>query len=191
MKKEDKIIIGILFGGLTVYAFSLIKKETTNTGIGQYDVSDKDTKPAIQTFLKRIRENNVLMYIEQACNHIKSLNSESGKKFVMAIVMRESSGIADPVQYGKAGEIGLMQITKGAFSEVENRYNYGFKYPDDLRNPFKNILVGCTYLDYLALKFGIENKWELLANSYNGGNPTNPNASAYAKMIVRTMKDFS
>lgn len=196
MTKNEKYLMYGGLAALALYALKFVDIWKVNEGNGQYDKPSIDLKPAIQVYLKRIQKNNVLMYINQILPKFSWINNVNGYKFIKALILRESSGVASPVPKGSSGEIGLCQITKGALTEVNNRFGTTFKHPSDLENPFNNILIAVYYLTYLQAKY-LKDKnqdsefWRQLACAYNGGSPNNLNAQSYGRAIVSSMKDFS
>jgi soluble lytic murein transglycosylase len=69
---------------------------------------------------------------------------------VLAIIYTESRGQAGAI--GEAQDIGLMQITPPALSDVNGFLGTAYSI-SDLLDPSINILVGCTFLGMLSRQF--------------------------------------
>ncbi len=87
------------------------------------------------------------------------------KYLVYAVIQTESK--FDPDAVSEAGAVGLMQLMEETANECNEKEDFGYTIPEDLKDPEKNIRMGCYYLSRL-LKIFDEDK-ELALFAYNGG----------------------
>ncbi len=83
---------------------------------------------------------------------------------VYAVIQTESH--FDENAVSDAGAIGLMQIMEETAAECNEKENFGYNIPKDLKKPEVNIRLGCYYLSRLMKIFDDE---ELALTAYNGG----------------------
>jgi soluble lytic murein transglycosylase-like protein len=105
---------------------------------------------------------------------------------IVAIIARESSGNSQSV--GRAGEVGLMQLMKGALSDFNRAYSQSYTL-DDLRDPRTNIQVGTGYLSILAKHYAGD--IDKATQAYNAGMANvdrDPNASAGYLSAVKSFE---
>ncbi len=94
-----------------------------------------------------------------------SAEYEIDKYLIYAVIQTESK--FDPNAKSDAGAVGLMQLMENTAKECNEKAEFGYNIPDELRNPEVNIRIGCYYLNRL-LKIFDDNK-ELALTAYNGG----------------------
>lgn len=82
---------------------------------------------------------------------------------IAAIIMVESA--LNPNAIGSIGERGLMQLTRGALSDVNARFKTTYTF-DQLFTPETNIAVGAAYLSILFKQTG---NWNDATRCYNVG----------------------
>jgi soluble lytic murein transglycosylase len=100
--------------------------------------------------------------MEAACRHGISPS-------LIKSVIRQETGFR-PWQVGKAGEIGLMQLTLPAVSDWETSTGARCRYPGLLFNPRLNIEIGSWYLARALRRWGDYQQAEVLALAeYNAG----------------------
>lgn len=95
-------------------------------------------------------------------------SKKAGKAFIQAIIRKESG--FSPTKKSPAGAIGLMQILPATAEDIikENEVQ-DIKGPweEHLKNPQKNLRLGCLYVDNLLRDF--EGSLILVATAYNAG----------------------
>lgn len=106
-------------------------------------------------------------YPKQYEEHVEKYSKEYDidKYLVYAVIQTESK--FDPNAVSDAGAIGLMQIMEETAAECNEKENFGYNIPQDLKDPEVNIHIGCYYLSRLLDIFD-DNK-ELALIAYNGG----------------------
>ncbi len=87
------------------------------------------------------------------------------KYLVYAVIQTESK--FDPNAVSESGAIGLMQLMEETARECNEKEKFGYNIPDDLKDPEKNIRMGCYYLSRLLEVFNDDE--ELALAAYNGG----------------------
>lgn len=87
------------------------------------------------------------------------------KYLVYAVIQAESK--FDPNAKSEVGAIGLMQIMEETAIECNEKAEFGYNIPQDLKDPEINIRIGCYYLSRLLDVFEGDKKLALAA--YNGG----------------------
>ena len=104
---------------------------------------------------------------------------EITEELIQSIIKIESNG--NPNAVGKAGEIGLMQISPivrkefieyiAEYNQCSYEYALGYVTPNDLRKPFANKMVGVWYLEKLRDHYIPKDKLtlEVLLGSWNWG----------------------
>lgn len=105
---------------------------------------------------------------------------------IAAVIFQESSG--NPDKTGLAGEIGLMQITPGALSDVNAAYGLGF-LPKDLYFADRNIQTGTAYLSILRNQFGGD--IPLALRAYNAGASNVTPAGNAGRMYANSVLSFA
>lgn len=70
---------------------------------------------------------------------------------LFAIIAHESSG--NPEAIGRAGEIGLMQLTPGALTDFNSHFHKTYSL-EDLKSPDVNVEVGAGYFRMLLDQMG-------------------------------------
>lgn len=94
-----------------------------------------------------------------------SIEYDLDKYLVYAVIQTESK--FDPNVESEVGAIGLMQLMEDTAKECNEKADFGYTIPDELKNPEVNIRIGCYYLNRL-MKIFDDNK-ELALTAYNGG----------------------
>ncbi len=94
---------------------------------------------------------------------IKAITVISVSAVIIAVIAVESGG--NPQLKGSAGEIGLMQLTQAALTDVNNYYGFVFSQAD-LKNPIPNILAGTVFLRMQYHRMG---NWYDAIRAYNAG----------------------
>lgn len=122
-------MIELIIGGVAVYLITnfLSKKETPE----QLLLNRKEVVTKVLQYY-----NFVIIFARQNA----LTNKES---YILGMIAQESLG--DPNAKGAIGEIGLMQITRGAMQDVNDIRGKNFKI-EDLEKPVINIEVGVAYL---------------------------------------------
>ena len=86
-------------------------------------------------------------------------------RYLVYSVIKVESGF-DPFAVSNADAKGLMQLMDKTAEESNQKGDFGYKIPDDLFDPQKNIHLGCLYLSFLMDTYG---DMELAITAYNGG----------------------
>lgn len=86
--------------------------------------------------------------------------------FLMAVISHESR--FNPVQLGRHGEIGLMQIKPSTAEWIAKKYRLRWTGAHSLRNPMNNIQIGAAFLSYLRARY--ESHGRLYLSAYNMGS---------------------
>lgn len=110
---------------------------------------------------------------------IQSMSNVYGipAKRIKAHIAVESAG--NPNATGSIGEIGLMQMTKGALTDVNNIYFAHDPYTlEDLKNPVHSINAGVAYLAYLFDRLFDYDKMSMAYNVGIGGLTSNKTKAA-------------
>jgi len=123
----------LLVVSLLVYFIMKSKKRTSSNDSSSEKIYSDSTLNGIYV--------NYNMFIESAC---RKHNIEVD--VILAIIAQESGG-KNNLPVGKAGEIGLMQITPPALREYNTKYGANFK-TNDLFIPYANIEIGVGYFAY-------------------------------------------
>lgn len=129
--------------------------------------------------------------LDQWGKHIDDASRLYGipRKRIASIISQESQG--DPDATGGIGEMGLMQLTPGAYAEFKKRYAKDFSFgvgfgKSPLYEPRTNIFVGTGYLRILFDKYG---SLDDATKAYNSGTDFNDEAGlkylAYVKSYER------
>lgn len=103
---------------------------------------------------------------------------------IFAIICVESAG-GETVQ-GKAGEIGLMQISDVALQDVNENFNLNISR-NQLYNPYTNIHVGTAYLRLLLDRC---NNLEVAIRGYNVGLSKALKSEKYGKTYLQKVNYF-
>ena len=98
----------------------------------------------------------------------ESLKYEFDPVFVISVITSESS--FNPLQLGKCGEIGLMQIMPNTGKWMAQRTGTHWKNKSILKDPVTNIKLGTAYLAYLREKFDSQARLYLAAYNMGQGN---------------------
>ena len=123
---------------------------------------------------------------------IKGISEQTGtpKEVIYGVIATESSG--DPTAKGRDGEIGLMQLMPDTIKFLNYKFDLGFT-PENVYNPYNNILAGSLYLAYLESK---TDDWQKAVIAYNIGlgNLNKPKiyskGKQYFKRVNRNVKRF-
>lgn len=86
-------------------------------------------------------------------------------KRILAIIAKESKGNQSAV--GSAGEVGVMQLTKGAIDDVNKQFGAGYSVDNVKSDSRKNIYAGTGYLRILIDEFKLDLK--KATRAYNAG----------------------
>lgn len=110
---------------------------------------------------------------------------------VLGVIARESAGNRD-VRDGAAGEVGIMQVTPGAWTD----YDRALQDPeiptfDDTRTPEHNVRVGSWYLSNAIADMGSAREGLRAYNAGVYGARNNPTLSAdYADWVLAAARSF-
>lgn len=125
--------------------------------------------------------------IQRWQDEIKRASAETGVpiKYIAAQMWQESHPPGNEYSVGDGGKsYGLMQIKKGAHSDVERVYKKDLDYKN---NPYHNILTGAYYLKLMRSQ---TSNWNEALEAYNQGATgrtrpeTRPDAIAYLEKIL-------
>lgn len=114
---------------------------------------------AVRSFLYPINYKNYISQYANECQLSPSL--------IASIINVESGYKKDEIS--KAGAIGLMQILPDTAKYICEIKHLEFSSKNDLKNPEKNIKIGCHYFRYLLDKFG---NVDTAICAYNAGETT-------------------
>lgn len=95
------------------------------------------------------------------------------KGLIASMVLAESWD--NPLKTGTVGEIGILQVTEGAFNEVKNYFKVNYQY-NQLYVKKLGLLTGILYLKLLHEKYNLS--WKNAVKAYNVGPDLKPKEAA-------------
>ncbi|RMD82396.1 MAG: lytic transglycosylase domain-containing protein [Lentisphaerae bacterium] len=113
---------------------------------------------------ERLSEVEVLRLVQRA-----AARHGVEPELVLAVIRQESKFNVRAI--GDAGEIGLMQITRGVVLDWQRRFKQALTYPRDLFVPEINIEVGTWYLSRGLDEFHREKARKIFALAYYNAGP--------------------